>query len=172
MISKETEKLVYPKALKCFKSLKEALQLFNDILEKDSPQNQPVFYRARKSLREGEDFFKQALKNAKRLLGPLPEYVTDDYHKWRESLLNESNMLAKTQERGKLDKELLEDEFLNKLMDKDEIKKFLDLNYDSQKQGKRKIPNIKIRIVFDKLSELIRETKEKQKELLEQRQNQ
>lgn len=172
MISKDTEKLVYPKALKCFKSLKEALQLFNDILDQDSPQNQPVFYRARKSLREGEDFFKQAVKNAKRLLGPLPEYVTDDYHKWRESLLNEYNMLAKTQEREKLDKELLEDEFLNKLMDKDEIKKFLDLNYDSQKQGKRKLPNIKIRIAFDKLSELIRETKEKQKELLEQRQNQ
>jgi hypothetical protein len=172
MKSRDTEKLVYPKALKCFKSLKEAIQLFNDTLEQDSPQNQPVFYRARKSLREGEEFFNQAVENAKRLLGPLPEYVTADYHKWRESLLNEYNMLAKTQEQEELTQELLKDNFLNKLMDKDEIKRFLNLNYDSQKQGKRKLPNIKIRMVFDKLDELITEAKKKQKELLEQRQNQ
>lgn len=172
MISKDTEKLVYPKALKCFKSLKEAIHLFNDVLKDDSPQNQPVFYRARKSLREGEDFFKQAVKNAKRLLGPLPEYVTDDYHRWRESLLNEYNMLARTQELKELTKELVKDEFLNKLMDDDEIKKFLDLNYESQSKGKRKLSHIKIRIVFDKLSELIKKAKDIQRKLLEQRQAQ
>lgn len=172
MKAKDTEKLVYPKAIKCFKSLKEAIKLFNDILEQDSSQSQPVFYRARKSLREGEDFFKQALKNAKRLLGPLPEYVTADYHKWRESLLHEYNMLAKSQEQEELTKELLDDDFLNELMDKDEIKRFLSLNYDSQKEGKRSLSNIKIRIVFDKLDELIEDTKKIQKKLLEKWQNQ
>lgn len=170
MKAKDTEKLVYPKALKSFKSLREALHLFDEVLEQDTPQNQPVFYRARKSLREGEEFFKKSIKNAKRLLGPLPEYVTEDYQRWREDLLNEYNMLAKTQEQPEMTQELLKDEFLNKLMDSSEIKKFLSLNYDSQKQGKRKLSNIKIRIVFDKLDEMIADAKKKQKTILDQRQ--
>jgi len=169
MKAKDTQKLVYPKALKSFKSLREALDLFDDILEQDSLQNQPLFYRARKFLREGEDFFKQSVKNAKRLLGPLPEYVTADYYKWRESLLNEYNMLAKTQEQEELTNELLEDDFLSKLMGKNEIKKFLNLNYDSQKTGKRKLSNIKIRIIFDKLDEMITEAKNKQNKIFDQK---
>jgi len=172
MKAKDTEKLVYPKAMKSFKSLREAAELFEEVLEQGSPQSQPVFYRARKSLREGVNFFKQSIKNAQRLLGPLPEYVTEDYRKWRESLLHEYNMIAKTQEKQELTEELLQDEFLNKIMSENEIKRFLDLNYESQKQGKRKLPNIKIRIVFDKLDEMTAEAKKKQKKILEQRQNQ
>jgi hypothetical protein len=167
--SKESERLVYPKALKCFKSTKESIGLFNDLLKKNAQQDQTDFYKARKFLREGEDFYKQALKNAQRLLGPLPEYVTSDYKKWRKDLLQEYKMIAENKEKQELLEELLGDEFLNKLMSQDKVKIFLDLNYDSQQEGKRNLSNIKIRIVFNKLKELIEEAKQKQKKILEQK---
>jgi len=97
-------------------------------LKKDSQQSQTDFYRAKRFLREGEDFFRESIKNARRLLGPIPEYVTPDYKNWRESLLDEYSMLAKTEEEQDLVEELLQDEFLNKLMDKEETRKFLRLN--------------------------------------------
>ncbi len=169
METKDTEKLVYPKALKCFRSLKEAIEAFENILKKDSQQSQTNFYRAKRFLREGEDFFRESMKNARRLLGPLPEYVTSDYKNWRENLLDEYNMLAKTEEEQELEEELIQDEFLNKLMDIEEIRKFLSLNYASQQEGKRKLPNIKVRIIFDKLDELLAEAKELQKRILSER---
>jgi hypothetical protein len=169
METKDTEKLVYPKALKCFRSLKEAIEAFENILKKDSQQSQTNFYRAKRFLREGEDFFRESMKNARRLLGPLPEYVTSDYKNWRENLLDEYNMLAKTEEEQELEEELIQDEFLNKLMDKEEIRKFLSLNYASQQEGKRKLSNIKVRIIFDKLDELLAEAKDLQKRILSER---
>ena len=170
MKAKDTEQLVYPKALKCFRSLKEAIEAFENILKKDSQQSQTDFYRAKRFLREGEDFFRESIKNARRLLGPIPEYVTPDYKNWRESLLAEYSMLAKTEEEQALLEELLQDEFLNKLMDKEEIRKFLRLNYASQQEGKRKLSHIKIRIIFDKLDELLAEAKNLQKRILSEKQ--
>ncbi|MBD3414148.1 MAG: hypothetical protein GF421_06940 [Candidatus Aminicenantes bacterium] len=170
MEAKDTEKLVYPKALKCFKSTTRAIDVFRQILEPGSSQDQTEFYRARKLLRDGEDFFKQAIKNAKRLLGPLPEYVTSDYQKWRKDLLSQYHMLAQNEEQQALTKEVLQDEFLKKMMDNDEIKKYLSLNYDSQKQGQRKLANIKVRIIFDKLNDLLSEAKEAQKKILQAKQ--
>jgi len=169
MKTKDTEQLVYPKALKCFRSLKEAIEAFENILKKDSQQSQTDFYRAKRFLREGEDFFRESIKNARRLLGPIPEYVTPDYKNWRESLLDEYSMLAKTEEEQDLVEELLQDEFLNKLMDKEETRKFLRLNYASQQEGKRKLSHIKIRIIFDKLDELLAEAKNLQKRILSEK---
>ncbi len=78
-------------------------------------------------------------------------------------------MLAKTEEEQALLEELLQDEFLNKLMDKEEIRKFLRLNYASQQEGKRKLSHIKIRIIFDKLDELLAEAKNLQKRILSEK---
>lgn len=158
-----TEKLIYPKASKCFSSLKKAIDLFLQFLDEIHPATSPEYYSARKFFKEGKSFYNEALMNAKRLLGPMPEYVTDEYLRWRENLLEHYHILAKSKELKTLQEELLEDGYLSRLMNPEEIKHYLDLVYPSQKEGKRRVENIKVRIVFEKLAELLKQAEQLQK---------
>ena len=165
-----TEKLIYPKASKCVSSLQKAINFLEQFLDETHTATSPEYYSARKYYKEGQAFYDEALKNAKRLLGPMPEYVTDEYLRWRENLLENYHVLAKSQELKTLHDELSKDDFLNQFMSQEEIKHYLDLVFPSQKEGKRKVENIKVRIVFEKLLELLRQAEELQKKAQEKHQ--
>lgn len=162
-VDPSTEKLIYPKASKCASSLQKTVDLFLQFLDETHAATSPEYYKARKFYKEAKAFYEEALKNAKRLLGPMPEYVTDEYLRWRENLLENYHVLAKSQELKALHHELSQDDFLNRFMSREEIKHYLDLVFPSQKEGKRKVENIKVRIVFEKLLELFRQAEELQK---------
>jgi hypothetical protein len=49
------------------------------------------------------------------------------------------------------------DEFLKSFMSSEEIEGFLKENYQKQQMGKRKLPNIKARMVIDKLKRVERQ---------------
>jgi hypothetical protein len=166
----DSEKLIYPKALKSFNSIQTSIQQFEEYLEKPDSSSVTVYYSARKHLKEGLVFYNEALKNAKRLLGPIPEYATDDFQRWRDNLLEHYHILAKSQELKDLQDELEQDEFLSKFLDADEIKYFLGLVFPSQLEGKRKLTNIKIRIMFEKLTAFIKKSQALQKQASEQHQ--
>lgn len=165
-----TEKLIFPKASKCISSLQKAVGLLQQFLDETHAATSPEYYSARKFHKEARAFYEEALKNAKRLLGPMPEYVTDEYLRWRENLLENYHVLAKSQELKILHDELSEDEYLNQFMSQEEIKHYLDLVFPSQKEGKRKVENIKVRIVFEKLLELLRQVEELRKKAQEKHQ--
>jgi len=168
----DSEKQIHPKVVKCFESLDLSIELFEKFLKSGSTSTPAEYYQARNSLREGEKAYQDALKNSKKLLGPLPEYVTQDYEKWRDEFLEQHHILAKCQEYEDLRTELTGDTDLKELMTDDEISELLHINYQTQKEGQRKLSNIKIRIILTKLNGMLSQAKELKNQALARQQNQ
>ena len=162
----DKEKQIFPKVHKSFHNLQVSIQLFEDFLDDTKSDSPGDYYRARKLLKEGDTAFQEALKNAKKLLGPLPEYATDEYKLWRAEFLHKYNVLAKCTEFQECRTELTADEVLNELMPPEEIEALLQLHYHAQQEGKRRLENIKVRIILDKLHQMITHAKELQKQAL------
>jgi hypothetical protein len=159
-----TENLIYQKATKCWECVDKASLLFTDLLKGKGTFSLPDYYKARNLLRDAEVFYEEALKNAKKLLGPPPAYSSADYLKWRDQLLEEFQILAMSQEYENLRSELVEDEFLRARMTEDDIGRLLKKHFQTQQSGKRKLPNIKVRMILDRLEELIARAKEQNKQ--------
>jgi hypothetical protein len=107
------------------------------------------------------------LKNAKKLLGSLPEYASEEFIKWRTEMLEEHHILTFSQEFEDLKSELVNDEIIKAWLREEEIEIFLKRHFQTQQEGKRKLENIKVRIVLDKLQELITQAKDLQKKAFE-----
>ncbi len=164
-MSQRTENTIYQKAAKCWECVDKALLLFADLMKEERNLNLPDYYRARNLLRDADGFYQEALKNAKKLLGPPPSYSSSDYLKWRDRLLEEFQILAMSQEYESLRSELLEDEFLQSRMTEVVIETLLKKHFQAQQSGKRKLSNIKVRMVLDRLTELLDEARELNKKV-------
>jgi len=165
-MNKDTEAQIFPKVQKSLDSLNESIRLFEHFLSEGKPPSQADYYRARNLAKEGEIAFKDALKNAKKLLGPLPEYATEAFRAWRREFLEKHSILAQCQELEACRAELRQDSFLRWIMADEEIDALLNLHFHSQQEGQRKLENIKVRVVLDKLSELLIHSRELQKQAL------
>jgi hypothetical protein len=163
-MQKSTENLIYHKASKCWECVNRSIQMFSDLLKEKEGFDTAAYYKARNLLRDADGFYKEALKNAKKLLCPIPPYTSDDYHKWRDELLEEFHILAMSQEYEELKSELFEDEFLHEWMDNENIEQLLKKHFQTQQSGKRKLPNIKVRIILDRLEDLINQSKDMNKQ--------
>jgi len=162
----DKEKQIFPKVYRSFENLQLSIQLFETFLD-DSKAGVPGdYYRARKLLKEGSAAFQEALKNAKKLLGPMPEYATAEYKQWREEFLEKYHILAKCSEFKECQAELITDDFLSQWMPPEEIEALLHLHFQSQQEGKRKLENIKVRIILDKLHQMLTHASELQKQAL------
>jgi len=166
-----TENLVYQKASKCWKYVNKAAEIFNLLLKEEGDFRTQDYYRARKVLRDADGFLQEAIKDAKKLLGPTPAYVAEDYQKWRDELLEEFHILAMSQDYEALRAELFADEFLREWMDEDNIELLLKKHFQTQQSGKRKLSNIKVRIILDRLEELIGQAKELNKRAIQKQQS-
>ncbi len=167
---KFVEEHIYSKVAMGFSNINKAVKLFQGFLDMEETSIFPDYYRARSMLREGEEAYKAALRNAKKMLGPLPEYVKEDYLKWREEFLEKHQILAKGNELEELRNELETSGFLNQWMKEEDISKSLDQHYHSQQEGKRRLVNIKVRIILDKLKEVLLNSKELQKQTMKKQQ--
>jgi len=87
-------------------------------------------------------------------------------------MLSEENILAQSDKEKELLQELMKDSLLLKIMSEDEIRSFFKKTYETQKNGKRELKNIKARIIIDKLEDMIQSTKELQRKALKKLQNQ
>lgn len=166
-MNKKIENLLYFRVSDCFDSLKLAVQTFEDYLKEGVPAPSPDYYKARNYLRDGEKFYQESFKEAKRLLGPLPPYSSADIEKWRVEFLSQHKILAKSQEYSDMKEEVLADEYLKQWMSKEDIERLLVKNFESQKSGKRKLANIKVRILLDKLAELFAEAEKLKKRAMD-----
>ena len=160
----EQEAHIIPNVQKSLGSLNESIRLFEELLHDEAPPSQADYYRARSLAKEGESAFQDALRGAKKLLGPLPDYTSEEFRQRRREFLEQNRILARGKELEDCRSELRQDGFLNRLMSVEEIDALLDLHYHSQQEGQRKLENIKVRIVLDKLSELLIHARELQKQ--------
>ena len=166
-MQKSTENLIYQKASKCWEYVNKSIQMFSDLLKGEGDLDSTVYYKARNLLRDADSYFKEALKNAKKLLGPIPAYTSNDYQKWRDELLEEFHILAMSEEYEALKSELIEDEYLREWMDKSSIELLLKKHFQTQQSGKRRLPNIKVRIILERLEDLINQAKDMNKQAIQ-----
>lgn len=163
-MEKFAEVQIHPKASKCFEDIGTAKGIFRRLLAEGAEFNPAEYYRGRNCVKDADIMYKEGLKNARKLLGPIPEYSTEDFLKWRAQVLEKQNILAKNKEFEALKAELLEDSFLREWMSEEEIIELLKMHYLTQQEGRRKLANIKARILFARLFDLISEVKEMQKQ--------
>jgi hypothetical protein len=159
----QIEREIYIRASRSFAVLTEAIQLFRGYLEPMTTPQAAEYYRARNFLKEGKAFYDQTIQDAKKLLGPIPIYAAKDFEIWRSQALVENKIVVQGQTPEELRVELSGDDFLKTIMKPEEIEAYLAAHYETQKSGKRKLANIKIRRALDKLAGLVAEGQELQK---------
>jgi hypothetical protein len=170
-MEKFAEAQIFPNVSKSFEELSPAIRIFKNLLEEDVAFNSTEYYRARNFVKSGEIFYQEALKNARKLLGPLPEYASEEFIKWRKEIVEKRHILAISQEFDQLKTELLEDENMKSWLTEDEITFYLQKHFHTQQEGKRKLVNIKVRIILVKLQELILQAKDLQKKAFDRQES-
>jgi hypothetical protein len=153
----QIEREIFIRASRSFAVLNDSIQLFRTYLEPTTAAQAAEYYRARNFLKEGKAFYDQTLADAKKLLGPIPIYAAKDFEAWRAKALVDNKLIVQGQTPDDLRVELKADEFLQTILRPEEIEAYVSANFETQKSGKRKLANIKIRMALDKLAALIAE---------------
>lgn len=91
------------------------------------------------------------------LFGFSPVDASPGFKKWKENFLKGTGIISEGKEFEALKKELQNDGFLNRFLTPEEIDDLLRKHYESQQTGKRKLANIKARIILDKTQNLVAE---------------
>jgi hypothetical protein len=159
----QVEREIYIRATRCFELLSDSIKTFRDYLGNRIAASDPQYYRARNFLKEGKAFFDQTLQDAKKLLGPIPVYAAKDFEQWRSKALVENKIVVQGQTLEDLKAELTADDFVKNIMSAQEVESYLQAHFETQKSGKRKLANIKIRMTLDKLAGLLADGQELQK---------
>jgi hypothetical protein len=170
-MEKFAEAQIFPVVSKSFEDLRAAVRIFKNLLEEGVAFNSAEYYRARNFVKSGESLYQEALNNARKVLGPLPEYASEEFLKWRAEIIEKRHILAKSQEFDALKAELIDNDIMNTWLTTDEITSYLEKHYDSQQEGKRKLVNIKVRIILVKLQEHILLAKDLQKKAFDKQQS-
>ncbi|MGB4704489.1 MAG: hypothetical protein WBI18_05375 [Candidatus Saccharicenans sp.] len=144
-----------------YEALSQALSLFRSYLDDRTAASSPEYYRAKSLLKEGKLFFEEVLKEARKLLGPLPPYSTPEYARWREETARDLKLsLGDKVDYEEVKKALLSDTCLPKLFSAEELEEYLKKYYENQAKGQRKMENLKCRLAIARLDDMIREGEE------------
>lgn len=170
-MNNKLENQLYFKANLAFDSFKLAIKTFESFLASAGPGSTPDYYKARNYLRDADKFFEESLVEAKKLLGPLPAYATSEFEKWRTDFLGQHKILVENQEFAALKEELAQNGQLIRWIDSPDLERLLARDYEAQKTGKRKMANIKVRIILDRLQELRAQADELKKKAMEKLQS-
>lgn len=154
-MSPAIDNLLYVKAESCFDLLSLAQAAFVDFLKDPGAEATPKYYRARNYIRDAEAAYNEAFKEAKRLVGPLPPYSSPEFEKWRSEFVTQYSITAASQDLEGLKDELTKDPLISQYLGPGDVDRLLAKNYEAQRSGKRKLANLKVRILFDRLGELM-----------------
>jgi len=171
MVNSKIENQLYLKAGQAFDSLKLAVKTFESFLANEGPASTPDYYKARNYLRDAEKFYEEAFNEARKLLGPLPAYATSEFEKWRSDFLSQHKILVESQEFAALKEELVQNGQLVRWIESPDLERLLAKDYEAQKTGKRKMANIKVRIILDRLQELLDQANDLKKRAMEKLQS-
>jgi hypothetical protein len=153
----QIEREIFIRASRSFSILNDAIQAFQGFLDAHVAASAPEYYRARNLLKEGKAFYDLTLQDAKKLLGPIPIYAAKDFEKWRSEALIQNKVVVQGETVEALRLELANDDFIKTIMRPEEIDAYLQANFETQRSGKRKLQNIKIRMALDRLAGLVAE---------------
>lgn len=148
---------IFLKAKKSLEKMNGSLRLFKEFVKEGQTQELKKYYLARTFLKKGQKICEEMMEDAKKFLGPLPDYLPTETIEARIQLLKTTKVVVLSQDYEGLVAELAGDEFLKSFMSSEEINEFLKENYQKQQLGKRKLPNIKARMVIDKLKRVERQ---------------
>jgi hypothetical protein len=143
------ERDIFLHAGKSNELLKKAIRTFEAYLK--LPPKSQEYYQARSFLKQGQGALEETLQKSKQLLGPLSPYSPQEVEGQRAKLLAENKIIVMGLSMADLGRELTEDEFLGTIVSPDEIANYLKKHFVSQSSGKRKLANIKMRMIIDKL---------------------
>ncbi len=149
------EREILIKASRGYEILRDALEVFREYLKAETPSSSPEYYRARNLLKEGHVFCQDVVKVAKKLLGPVPVYAPREYEDLRRRTLEENRVTVQGEDPDALRNQLSEDALLRSMMSESEIGDYLRDHFEAQRSGKRKLVNIKARMMIDKLYALL-----------------
>ncbi|MDD8019698.1 MAG: hypothetical protein PHU81_00730 [Acidobacteriota bacterium] len=149
------------KVKSAYEVLSRAVSLFQIYLDDKTPATSSEYYRAKSLLNEGKVIYEEILKESKKLLGPLPAYSAPEYQQWREETTRDVKlMLGDKVEYEEIKKMMLSDSCLPKLFSPEELEAYLGRYYDQQQRGKRKLENLKCRLVIARLNDLIHQAED------------
>lgn len=145
------EKAIFQKAIRAFELTVKSVQSFRSFLSEDHAPQSPEYYMARNFLRDAETLYEEAVAEAKKLLGPLPGYVSSQLADSKKVMLEAMSVVAKSADLASLQSELERDEFIAGMFRPEEIAVYVRSNFENQRKGKRRLPNIKARMAIEKL---------------------
>jgi len=151
MIDGNVAKNILVKAKKSSEKLSESVRLFKEFLGAEGAPDLPKYYLARNRLQDGRALLDEALNDAKKLLGPQPEYASDKLSETRAKILRDSRVIVESRTTDGLEAELLADEYINSFMDSDKVVSYIREAGSYETAGKRKLQNIKVRMLIDQL---------------------
>jgi hypothetical protein len=157
------EREIFIKASRGHEILLKALEAFRGYLMEDASVGSPEYYRARNLLKEGRTFCADVVREAKKLLGPVPVYAPREYEEMRRRTLEENRIIVRGEDPEAVKRQLAEDDLIRALMSEEEIEAYLRDHFETQSSGKRKLSNIKIRMLIDRLYALAEQGLEAQK---------
>ena len=155
-------KSILVKAKKSREKLSEAIRLFQSFLNSEGSLDLPKYYLARNRLKDGQGLLNEALADAKQLLGPPPEYASAKINETRTKLLRDSHVLIESQSMDGLEAELLADEYIQSFMNSEKVAHYVREAGTYQTAGKRKLQNMKVRMLIDELVALRNEAQASQ----------
>ena len=151
------EREIFIKATRGYEILRKSLEAFADYLKAEVSATSPEYYRARNLLKEGRVFHEDAVREAKKLLGPVPVYAPREYEALRAKALEENRVVVHGEDPDDLVRQLGEDSSVRAMMTGPEIAAYVRDRFEGQRSGKRKLANIKVRMMLDRLSGLVAE---------------
>jgi len=151
LIEGNSAKNILVKAKKSKEKLGEAIHLFQSFLNSEGSVDLPKYYLARNRLKDGQALMDEALADAKQLLGPPPEYASAKINETRTKFLRDSHVLVESQSMDGLEAELLADEYIRSFMNSEKVAHYVREAGTYQTAGKRKLQNIKVRMLIDEL---------------------
>ena len=139
------------------KTLNQAIKVFQEYLSEKTSTNPEKYYQAHKYLEESKTLYKEALNEISEITGSLPLNASPGFKKWKESFRKGSGIITESKEFEALKSELQNDDFLRRFLTAEEMESLLMKHFESQKTGKRKLSNMKARLIIDKIQNLMTE---------------
>jgi hypothetical protein len=167
MIDGDFAKNILDDARKSKEKMNESIHLFQSFLNAKESADPSIYYLARHRLQDGQALLDAALSEAKKFLGPQPDYAPEEIKEQRRERLRASHVIVESQTMDGLEAELLADEYLKSFMNPDKVISYVRETGTYQTAEKRKIQNIKVRMVIDELTALRTEARAWQQRAVE-----
>lgn len=144
------EDILRAKINRCLDLLATSLQELSQMDQSDKVEVN-AYYRVRNQVKEAKTTFEEVKKGFRRLFGPAPPYAPADYEKLRRLSLEKLGLIVQSEAKEQIVEELFQDELVNRFFSLEEVRTFVEKNFESQKKGKRKLANFKARLFYDKI---------------------